>query len=82
VAFIFAQPRPKEMPSCATICAFIHIEIGNLSDQFALMHAHFLGRMIGISRRNPGGRPEPDGENGLPYKLPQPSGFAGPAEAG
>jgi hypothetical protein len=26
-AAIFTQSHRKEMPSCATICAFIHIEI-------------------------------------------------------
>jgi hypothetical protein len=42
VALIFAQSHRKKMPSCATWCAFLHIEAKSSTDQFALMHAHFL----------------------------------------
>jgi hypothetical protein len=74
------------MPSCATICAFIHIEIEDLSDQFALMHAHFLGRTAGVSNEFP--RPPPMQREGthlsvLPGRpMPAAFRFAGPLEAG
>jgi hypothetical protein len=86
VATIFTQSDRKEMPSCATICAFIHIEIDVLSDQFALMHAHFLGRTAGRFEGSLRPTPKCKWVNGSPdlagRRIPAAFGFAGPAEAG